>query len=257
MNVGKQPLILIVDDDKHVLRTLGDYLAFEGYEIARATAAEAALEKLGSMVPDLVILDISMPGIGGVGFLKEISSADGKTKYPVLVLTARAVMEKFFDEIEVDGFVAKPCTENTLLTTIRDILSKRNAQARQSGAAPREILLGEDDPEVASNVTAALERAGYRCNVVATGPNVFQVATDRKPDAVLIKELLPKTSGRVVASLLKATPVTADIPIILYDPTQTADDTRKFRRSAPGGVARYLKTGEATLLVQAVDDVLA
>ncbi|NQT92222.1 MAG: hypothetical protein HQ559_05635 [Lentisphaerae bacterium] len=55
---------------------------------------------------------------------------------------------------------------------------------------------------------------------------------------------------------MKATPVTAGIPIVLYDPTQTAADARKFHRSAPAGVARYLKTDEATLLVQAVTDVL-
>jgi len=60
----------------------------------------------------------------------------------------------------------------------------------------------------------------------------------------------------VVASVVKATPVTAGIPIVLYDPTQTAADARKFHRSAPAGVARYLKTDEATLLVQAVTDVL-
>lgn len=256
MNDGRQLVILIVDDDKHVLRTLGDYLAFEGYEIARAVSAEAALERLASIVPDLIILDISMPGIGGVGFLKEISSADGKTKYPVIILTARAVMEQFFDEIEVDGFVAKPCTEDALLTTIRGVLAKRSALARQSGAAPREILLGEDDPEVAANVVAALERSGYRCQIVDAGPDVFQVTSDQKPDVVLLKEILPKMSGRVVASLLKATPVTADIPIVLYDPTQTADDARKFHRSAPTGVVRYLKTDEATALVRAVTDVL-
>jgi DNA-binding response OmpR family regulator len=86
---GPKKYILVVDDDEHLLQTLVDFLAFKGFETAGARSGEEALIKLSERKPDLVILDISMPGMGGVGFLRRITDAEGRRQCPVLVLTAR------------------------------------------------------------------------------------------------------------------------------------------------------------------------
>ena len=107
--------LLLIDDDTSLLVTLRDFLEFEGYDVVTADSGEKGLEMLGTMKPDLIVLDMSMPGMSGVGFLKAISSADGKPAHPVLVLTARANMAEFFANVDVDGFVAKPCDPSDLL----------------------------------------------------------------------------------------------------------------------------------------------
>lgn len=88
MELNKRKLLL-VDDDQSLLETLGDFLSFEGYEVLCAVSGEDALIKMRPFQPDLIILDMGMPGMGGTGFLDRITQPDGHTLYPVLVLTAR------------------------------------------------------------------------------------------------------------------------------------------------------------------------
>ena len=60
--------ILLVDDEKHLLVSLRDYLTFEHFTVTTAQSGEEALEVLERITPDLIVLDISMPGMGGMGF---------------------------------------------------------------------------------------------------------------------------------------------------------------------------------------------
>jgi len=108
--------ILLIDDDTSLLVTLRDFLLFEGYEVATADSGEQGLKRLETFLPDLIVLDMSMPGMGGIGFLQRITRSDGAPRYPVLVLTARASMAEFFANVSVDGFIAKPCDPEDLLS---------------------------------------------------------------------------------------------------------------------------------------------
>src|SRR5574344_3007005 len=122
METNKRKLML-GDDDPSLLETLGDFLTFEGYDVQCATSGEDALVKMRPFQPDLIILDMSMPGMGGKGFLDRITNPDdGTTLYPVLVLTARAAMAEYFANKNIAGFIAKPCDPPDLLLEVGRIL---------------------------------------------------------------------------------------------------------------------------------------
>jgi CheY-like chemotaxis protein len=114
--------ILFVDDDANLRLVLSDFLKFEGFTVAVANSGEEALEKLSELSPNVIILDMSMPGIGGLELLKRISDNSGKPRYPVLVLTARANMRNIFEDMHVDGFMSKPCEPQELISEIERIL---------------------------------------------------------------------------------------------------------------------------------------
>ena len=120
MSIPKK--ILLVDDDPSLLATMGQFLKFEGYDVTTAESGETALEHLKIIRPDIIVLDMSMPGMGGMCFLKSIMGPDGKPQYPVLVLTARSQMAEMFGDIEVDGFMSKPADPDGLLQEIARIL---------------------------------------------------------------------------------------------------------------------------------------
>jgi CheY-like chemotaxis protein len=122
MSTRTAQLILFVDDDANLRLVLSDFLKFEGFTVAVANSGEDALEKLPELNPNLIILDMSMPGIGGLEFLKRISDKSGKPRFPVLVLTARANMRNLFDDMHVDGFMSKPCEPQELISEIDRIL---------------------------------------------------------------------------------------------------------------------------------------
>src|SRR4029077_16070984 len=83
------------------------------------------LAKLEIFKPDLIILDMNMPRMGGLEFYQKISDQLNQPKYPVLVLTARANMETLFKELNIDGFMAKPFEVDNLLEEINIIIKKR------------------------------------------------------------------------------------------------------------------------------------
>lgn len=125
--------ILLIDDDPAVLLTVGDRLRLEGYEVAKAASGDQALIVLRSDPPDLIVLDITMPGMTGLAFLKRISMPDGRPRYPVLVFTARSNMEPFFTDIPVEGFLAKTADPQRLVDEIRLILDRTRIRTAATG----------------------------------------------------------------------------------------------------------------------------
>lgn len=226
MQTGKT--ILFIDDDKHLTRIVRDFLKHERFEVHTAASAEEGLRLLKTLKPDLVVLDISMPGIGGIGFLKRITNPDGSLQHPVLVLTARAVMKEFFDTVAVDGFLPKPCSELDLIRKIREIIDTRENSrqhieitATTAGRQRKKIVVGEDDADMRTIYTKTFADCGFDIHFANTGPEVLEQAVAIHPDAIVMKELLPNMNGSVVARLVKTMPHTRLIPVIVHDNTRT------------------------------------
>jgi CheY-like chemotaxis protein len=254
--VSKKATILLVDDNKHLVITLTDYLAYEGFEIVSARSGEEALKKLGQVTPDLIILDISMPGIGGIGFLNKIQKDGAPPPFPVLVFTARSAMEEFFGTLNVAGFVAKPCAEVDLLAKINEVLGAQPkpkiARSEERTKRKKKILLGENDVEVVKRLSQDLTHAGYTFHLVETGAEILETAAVMKPDAIVMKDILPGMNGRVVAPLIRAMPSTKTIPIILYDGTCSFEDESRYGRRVPEGVTQYVTTDASDALMAAI-----
>lgn len=252
----KKDHILLVDDEKHLLISLRDYLVFEMFDVTTAQSGEEALELLEQVTPDVIVLDISMPGMGGMGFLKRISSPSGKPRYPVLVLTARSMLADFFREVAVDGFVAKPCEEAELTALLRTIIAKhRNASEKQSRDRSK-VLVGEDDGLLARRQVDALKEAGFDVILAGSGTEVLDKAVAEKPDVILLKEILPQMNGAAVASLLDVMPSTSAIPIIMHDDSRGVVEQDSVRPAARN-IRRSYRMSDPAELVKAVTEVCA
>ena len=207
--------VLLVDDDTSLLATLGDFLAYEGYEVVTATSAEQALTKLRPQPPDIVILDMSMPGMGGVGFLNRITNADGSPSFPVLVLTARAAMAGYFADKQIDGFIAKPCTPADLLAEVGRIIFLRGGDAPRT-AATLPVLLAEGDHARRAALARALEEAGCTVKACATGPDALEAAVATRPAVIVLQLELPGMSADELCRMLQRLPGTAALPVVVY-----------------------------------------
>jgi two-component system response regulator CpxR len=80
--------VLVVEDERHIARLLDHFLTKEGYEVEVAHDAESALETIESFGPDALLLDIGLPGISGLDFLRQIRQDSRWAKLVVLVLSA-------------------------------------------------------------------------------------------------------------------------------------------------------------------------
>jgi len=123
-------LILIVDDNVSNLQVLGAVLSGKGYEIAVAADAGEALDFLSSDIPDLILLDIMMPGTDGFELCRIIKQMENLIEVPILFLTALTDPEsivKGFDSGAVD-YISKPFNNAELLARIKTHLGLKRAR---------------------------------------------------------------------------------------------------------------------------------
>ncbi|MFA7172171.1 MAG: response regulator [Kiritimatiellia bacterium] len=212
--------ILLVDDDQSLLETLSDFLIFEGFDVLCSPSGEDALIKLRSFQPDLIILDMGMPGMGGKGFLDRITNPDGSTSAPVLVLTARSTMAEYFADKMIASFMSKPCDPADLLMEVgRIIIQFGSPKSAASTKMVRKLVVAEPDAALQHQLQGELMAAGFHVVAVSNGLEALEKAIEIKPDAVVMRLELPKMSANEVLGMLRRLPGTADVSGIVYGVT--------------------------------------
>ena len=118
------PRILIVDDEPEMVRGLEDNLRFEGYQTLSARDGRRGLELAVSEAPDLVLLDLMLPGMSGWDVCREIRRRG--LDIPVIMLTARGEERDLVEGLELgaDDYVAKPFSPRELLARIHAVLRR-------------------------------------------------------------------------------------------------------------------------------------
>jgi DNA-binding response OmpR family regulator len=119
--------ILVIDDDPAVTSLLKRGLSYEGFAVETASTGEAGLALARGRQPDLVVLDIMMPGIDGLEVLRRLRAAD--ERLPVLMLTAKDAPADQVRGLEAgaDDYVVKPFTFEVLLARVRALLRRQQA----------------------------------------------------------------------------------------------------------------------------------
>ena len=114
--------ILVVEDNPRNLKLVRDVLVYAGYEVVEATSGEDGVRLAEEHLPDLVLMDLQLPGIDGTEALRRIRAGD--TKVPVVALTAFAMnddREQAFDA-GFDGFLEKPISVRALPQQVGDFM---------------------------------------------------------------------------------------------------------------------------------------
>jgi CheY-like chemotaxis protein len=241
--------ILLVDDDTSLLETLSDFLSYEGYEVITATSGEQALQKLHTAPPDIIILDMSMPGMGGVGFLDRITNAAGSTQFPVLVLTARAAMASYFADKQIDGFISKPCDPADLLTEVSRVIFLRGGEA-QRPAATIPVVLAEGDHVQNETLTEMLTNAGCAVKSCFTGSDAVEAAIAMHPAAIILRMKLAGMPADEICSLLRRLPGSRNTPVIVYGVDQPGIDLAQVA-SLDAATTRIVKDTDVNRIVHA------
>lgn len=130
--------VLVVDDEPAIRRALRPPLVELGFQVAEASRGEEALQALRANTFDAVLLDVNMPGIGGIETLRRIRSF--APRLPVLMLTVRDQEEDKVEALDTgaDDYVTKPFSTRELVARIRSAVRRVNAPARPEDA-PMEI----------------------------------------------------------------------------------------------------------------------
>jgi two-component system, cell cycle response regulator DivK len=121
-------LILIVEDNDKNLKLTRDLLRFHGFETIEATNAEDGIKLARERRPQLVLMDIQLPGMDGVRALHDLRQNEATAAIPVVALTASVMKEdrERFDKAGFDGFITKPISVKEFPSQVRGYLDGRS-----------------------------------------------------------------------------------------------------------------------------------
>ena len=124
MGKRQAPLVLIVDDFEDNREMYAQYLRFHGYEIAEADNGQEALKQAAALHPDVIVMDLSLPGMDGWEATRRLKQEPLTRDIPVIALTGHALTgsEHTAREAGCDRFLTKPCAPAVLGQEIRKML---------------------------------------------------------------------------------------------------------------------------------------
>ena len=172
--------ILIADDDPQILRALRITLSARGYEIVTASDGKEALRLAVDKHPDLIVLDLGMPGLTGI---EVIEGVRGWSQVPILVVSGRSDSLDKVDALDAgaDDYVTKPFAADELLARIR-------ALSRRTPAATDEPVISFGDV-VVDLAAHSVTRAGSAVRLTPTEWRLLEVLI-RSPDRLVTRETL-------------------------------------------------------------------
>ena len=138
---AKPEKILVVDDEEHIIELVELYLSKEGYQVVKATDGDEAVAKFADEKPDLLVLDIMLPGRDGLDVLREVRKM---SQVPVIMLTAReSEVDKVVGlELGADDYLTKPFSPRELVARVKAVLRRsRPAAAEDAGLIERDGLV--------------------------------------------------------------------------------------------------------------------
>jgi CheY-like chemotaxis protein/GGDEF domain-containing protein len=239
--------ILVVDDDRPTAWTLKGLLSLAGYRVFLAPDSDSALNIARDKKPDLVTVDLRMPGIDGLALVEILKHDPDTRKTPVVVISVSDERERAI-AVGADAYLAKPIERGPLEDAIVRLLSERG-QPRQK------VLLVDDDPGIRMICRDVLEAHGYLAREAEDGEKGVAEARRFRPDLVLVDVMMPNMDGFDLAQRLRSDRDTSLTPIIFLSARgQTADKVRAFKL----GAEDYLvKPFDAAELVARVEKALA
>jgi two-component system response regulator MprA len=214
---GRDPRVLVVEDDEEIAQVLQRSLRLEGYEVRVAGDGEAALDQSAAFNPDLVILDLGLPKLDGMEVARRLRSADD---VPILMLTARDALEARVEGLDAgaDDYLVKPFERQELLARLRALLRRRPPRGSAS-VVVGDLALNPDTHEVS--------RAGREIDLTQREFELLEYLMRNERIVVPRQRLLEEVWG--------------------YDPFATTNTIEVFvsnlrRKLESGGEARLLHT---------------
>jgi len=226
---SRKPLALVIEDDDKSAELLRLQLDGEGFRVVRAATAEAGLTQAALERPDLITLDIMLPGMDGWEFLERFKHYPEFAGVPVVIVSIVADKNRGLS-LGASHVLQKPVDREGLARALASI----GFPPSQGGPA-RTILVIDDDPKAVQLFGAYLIAAGYRVISAYGGLEGIEVARAQRPDLIVLDLMMPEVSGFEVVEALKRDAATAALPIIVVTAKQvTAEDRIRLNHVVKG-----------------------
>jgi len=209
------PLVLIVDDEAPSRELLASYLAPQ-YRVAMAESGARALKEAQCLRPDVITLDVMMPGSNGFETLAALRKNPVTVNIPVIILSIVDQKQVGF-ALGATDYLIKPVLKPALLDTIR-----RHVPSPADDDSS--ILLVDDDPKALELLEESLRSAGYETQAVRSGARALEVLANKVVGAILLDLLMPGMDGFQVIHHVRQEPAFRELPILVMTAKNLSHD---------------------------------
>ncbi len=221
----QRPVILIVEDDEEFRAILAQRLEEEGYRTRCVSSGEQVQQMVRDLQPDVVTLDVLLPGMDGWSVLEELKNDSQCAGVPVVVISVAANRELGL-ALGADEVFIKPLDHESLLKCIRRLIPE--PQPLQS------VLIIDDDPLAHELLRSVLMPRGYEVVSADRGQLGLELAAAIRPSLIILDLMMPGVNGFEVAAKLREDEGTAAIPLVVL----TAKDLTQAERDQLRGKIR-------------------
>ena len=173
--------ILVVDDDPAIRELLRQELEAEGYVVREACDGNAAVAEVRRARPDLIILDVMMPGLSGFDVAAVVRSDPAFFDVPIFILSVLQDAERGY-RLGVDRYFTKPLDSRALVEEVRVWMAR--------GASRKRVLVIDQDAATVRALSDALAAQGYTVAAARSAPEGIEKAIADRPDLVVVRSLL-------------------------------------------------------------------
>jgi hypothetical protein len=219
--------ILIVDDDRDAADVTKRRLEGSGYRVVVMGRGRAASEWIEENRPDLILLDLILPDVGGLDVLRSLKKGETTADIPIVVQSIVPDDGTAWD-LGAVGYLTKPVSREDLLHSVEQALTWQGR-----------VLIVEDDPDTVGFLEAAMRQIGFTPLVAADGYEALTMTRRHRPDLILLDLRLPGMDGFEALTHLKRDAVTQTIPIIAIS-AHVADTERERKRLLTLGASAFL-----------------
>jgi len=180
--------ILVVDDDAHIRELLRQELEAEDYIVKEAVDGMDAISKIKSEMPDLIILDVMMPGMSGFDVAAVVKNDPLTMTIPIIILSIIEDRERGY-RLGIDRYFTKPVDTEELLKEINVLISR--------GPSRKKVLVIDEDVSTVKTLKDVLEAKGYSVTEAYNGEDGIEKARSTEPDIIIVNPLLSERHGIV------------------------------------------------------------
>lgn len=253
--------ILVIDDEIDLTQMIAFQFKAKGFEVKTAGDGVEALEMVHDFKPDLIILDMNMPRMGGIEFYSKICGTNGLPLYPVMVLTARANVENMFKDLDIDGFMVKPFDIDVLIRDAETIIKRKSeASIVKKAGVPRDtrrVCIVDDNAELFVRLSQLFLDADCTVIPARSGAVAIERMVKDVPDVALVHLGLSDIAGDVVILRLSQMAKTMDVKFILYTFRGRERDRKVLERiSEKKGIWTFIEYDDPADLILAAKEML-
>ncbi|MEM9908611.1 MAG: response regulator, partial [Cyanobacteria bacterium P01_D01_bin.44] len=205
---ANQPLVLVCDDDPSVRSVVEAMLERQHYRAITVASGQEAITQASEQQPDVILLNLMMPGMHGWETLAVLKSRSQTQNIPVIILSGLRPEDSANLPAEISNWIVKPPDETDLFQALQ--------QAVVSQCQDLQVLIVEDDADLAQILITIFERHGITPHHAPTGRAAIQLSQQVTPDLLVLDLALPDGDGFAVVDWLRQHNQLCRVPLVVY-----------------------------------------